>query len=486
MSPAKERGLPKVTRYEKFLVLLFLLTLPLSNPWVRGDGVGYYAFARSLLIEHRLDFKQDWLRANASFRMGRVDPAGQIEADEFTTTGHLNNHFAVGPAMLWMPLLLVAHVGVILYDRLGGNVPADGYSRPYVTAMALETALYGFLALLIGFRLARERVPEQWAFLATIGIWLGTSLPVYMALNPSWSHAPSAFTDALFLWYWNRTRKVQNLWRWAILGLIGGLAMDVYYLNIVLFLAPIAAAVSAGLWGTKNAKIEKPWPTVAEAGACGAATFAAFCPTLVTKKIIYGNYFNFGYTEHWYWNSPAILRVCFSADHGLFSWTPMVLLAVAGIFLLYRYDREFAIGSAGIFLGYLYLVGCYEDWDGVSSFGSRFFVSLTALFVVGLAVLFDLLAQAWQKRGTEIVAWGATSALVLWNIGLIFQWGTHLIPPRGPISWRDAAYNQVAVVPARAESVVRSYFTHRSALMNQIEEQDVKQLKSAHPQDQNQ
>jgi hypothetical protein len=32
-------------KYERFLFLLFLLTLPLMNPWVRGDGVGYYACA---------------------------------------------------------------------------------------------------------------------------------------------------------------------------------------------------------------------------------------------------------------------------------------------------------------------------------------------------------------------------------------------------------------------------------------------------------
>lgn len=32
-------------RYERFLFLLFLLILPLMNPWVRGAGVGYYAYA---------------------------------------------------------------------------------------------------------------------------------------------------------------------------------------------------------------------------------------------------------------------------------------------------------------------------------------------------------------------------------------------------------------------------------------------------------
>ena len=48
-------------------LFLFLLTLPLSNPWVRGDGVGYYAYLRSALIDHDLRFENDYLAANQSF-----------------------------------------------------------------------------------------------------------------------------------------------------------------------------------------------------------------------------------------------------------------------------------------------------------------------------------------------------------------------------------------------------------------------------------
>ena len=68
----KSASLLRFTPYSKALLILFILTLPLVNPWIRGDGVGYYAFARSLLIEHKLDFTKDWLYANQSFRLGRV------------------------------------------------------------------------------------------------------------------------------------------------------------------------------------------------------------------------------------------------------------------------------------------------------------------------------------------------------------------------------------------------------------------------------
>src|SRR5260370_306921 len=86
--------LNRLTIYDKVLIVLFMLSLPLCNPWVRGDGVGYYAFARAILIEHRLDFRRDWLQANASFRLGRIGERGEIRPEEYTLTGHLNNHFA--------------------------------------------------------------------------------------------------------------------------------------------------------------------------------------------------------------------------------------------------------------------------------------------------------------------------------------------------------------------------------------------------------
>ncbi len=156
-------------QYPRFLLLLFLLTLPLVNPWVRGDGVGYYAYVRSLLIEHKLDFTNDWRAANESFTMGRVRPDGTLDPRLYTRTGHLDNHFAVGPSMLWTPFLLPVHYAMLTLQRLGVHVRANGYSRPYLITMALATALYGFLGLLISFRLACIYAEERWALLASVG-----------------------------------------------------------------------------------------------------------------------------------------------------------------------------------------------------------------------------------------------------------------------------------------------------------------------------
>ena len=464
-------------KFEKLLILIFVLTLPLGNPWVRGDGVGYYAYARSLLIEHRLDFRKDWLAANTSFRMGRVAADGNILPSEFTSTGYLNNHFSIGPAILWFPFLLAAQVFVGINHVLGGHLPADGYSFPYLVAMALGTAIYGFLALWISFHLAKKYVPEKWAFLATIGIWFASSLPVYMYFNPSWSHAHSAFAVALFFWYWDRTRGERTWLQWIILGAISGFMLDVYYINAVLLVVPLLESVARYLVEFRSHQTAAVKTLFLQNVLFSLVISIAFLPTLIVKHIIYGRYLNFGYTESWNFLSPALLKVCFSSEHGLLTWTPIIGLALIGLFLLQRHDHLLSLCSLAAFALYLYAIGCYADWAGISSFGNRFFVSLTPLFVLGLGAFLDRLAFAMSPRSAAVLARSVIALLSIWNLGMIFQWGMHLIPARGPISWPEAAYNQVAVVPVQVTRTLRHYMLGRKELMNRIENQDVKQLR---------
>ncbi len=471
----------KPSRSEWILLALFLVTLPLINPWVRGDGVGYFAFDRALVMEHSLDFRKDWQGANDSFRMGRVDDRGNIFPDQFTRTGHLDNHFSIGPGILWAPFLLTAHAAVKLSHLAGSTVPANFFSFPYLLAMALGTAIYGFLGLLLSYSLARKYVSDRWALLATIAVWFASSLPVYMYFNPSWSHAHSAFAVALYLWYWDRTRSDRSALQWFILGLLAGLMMDVYYMNAVLMIIPLIESLGGYLRNLRAGRSAEVIRLFFLNLLFAVTVFAVFFPTLLTKKIIYGGYLEFGYNDVWRWSSPALWKVAFSSEHGMFSWTPILLLSVIGLFFLRRFDRELSVCLFAGFLIYFYVIGCYDDWAGISSFGNRFFVSLTPIFIVGLAALFEATARAWREKTAAVAVRCATAAFILWNLGLIYQWGTHLIPARGPVSWREAAYNQFAVVPEQAAHTVLHYMTGRKQLMNRIEQQDVGHLKSGNP-----
>ena len=482
----------------KALFVLLIISLPLVNPWVHGDGIGYYAYAHSLLIDHNLQFEDEWKAGNPSFTGYRVGPNGEVLASQYTATHHLSNNFTVGPAILWAPFLIVVHLLIVTLNSFGAHISANGFGRPYLLTMALATATYGFGGLLLSFRLAREYVAERWAFLAVAGYWFASSLPVYMYLNPSWSHTHSFFTVALFLWYWYRTRSQRSWRQWIVLGLVGALMVNVYYLNAVWLLIPALEAVTKYFeMSMGSRKPGDPKGAVesgssdrhAARGSIGSLfashmTFvivflAGMLPTLITRKIIYGGFLSTGYlgVQEWPWTHPVLGSVLFSSDHGLLSWTPILALAVVGLALFRHYDRTLAIYLWTVCLVFYYVIACWVNWSGISSFGNRFFISLGPAFILGLAVLLDRLMRGWaSERKAFISAALVVSLFAAWNIGFIFQWGDHLIPVRGPISWRTMVYNQFCVVPVKLWDTAGAFLFQRKRLLNQIEQKDMNQL----------
>ncbi|HUE43401.1 MAG TPA: hypothetical protein VMP12_07535 [Candidatus Sulfotelmatobacter sp.] len=481
---------PSSRSADRWLFGLFVLSLAFVNPWVRGDGVGYYAFARAVLIQHNLDFTADYNAANASFRDARLDENGNPKQVFRTATNHLENHFTVGPAILWAPFLIAAHAGVLVARALGSNVAADGFSAPYRFAMALGTVVYGFLGLLLAMRLGAKYVSQRWAFLATVAIWWASSLPVYMYFNPSWSHAHSAFVVALFLWYWHETREARSTMQWIVLAAIAGLMLNVYYPNAMMLAVLAVEALSQYFAALRRQQSSEHKPIEYNARpsvlrlAMNHALFAVLMitcllPTLVSRYVIYGNPFESGYVslKDWAWRSPYFLAVLFSSEHGLIVWTPVIALACIGVVIFAV--REPRVGGAilAAMLAFYVFIACYPDWAGISSFGNRFFVSLTPIFVIGLAVFFSRAARLLASQQTALVTFGATAALlIVWNVAFIFQWGTHFVPARGPILWSEMVHNQFAVVPREIVSKAQGYLFHRSSLMQQIEQRDIEQM----------
>jgi hypothetical protein len=469
--------------FPRTLLIFFLLSLLLVNPIVHGDGVGYYAYARASLIQHNLRFEEDWRHANLNFSQARTRPDGQLMASEYTETGYVSNLFSIGPAMLWTPFLLAAHAIVLLADALGAHIPADGFSTPYILAMALGTAFYGFLGLLLSYSLARKYVDERWAFLSTIGIWGASSLPVYMYFNPAWSHAHSAFAVALYLWYWDRTRDRRTVLQWIFLGLLAGLMVDVYFPNGVFLLLPLIESILS-YWSSLRAKQFRTAGSLFAANLFfSVAIVLAFLPTLVTRSIIFGGFFRFGsYTVlPWDWSAPNWRLVLFSSEHGLLSWTPILAIAILGLLFPPRPARALtaylALGAAAFY----YTISSYPYWHGMASFGNRFFISLTPIFIFGLALLLQKFAQLFRSSRRALIAAAALILLfVMWNVGFVFQWGSHLIPARGPISFSEMAHNQFFTVPRQLTADLQRYIFKRKALMQQIEERDLQQLQKNH------
>src|SRR5271166_3008719 len=277
------------------------------------------------------------------------------------------------------------------------------------------------------------------------------------------------------------TKLGRSTLQWLLLGACTGLMLDVYYPNAMVLVVLLIEAIvqyRAAFRGVSGA----PRPTRLLANHLLFVLVALLCflPTFIAHRIIYGDALESGYIplRDWLWRAPALLAVLFSPNHGLLSWTPILLLSIIGLAIFWR--RVPAAGGyfAAAALAFYLFIACYPDWAGISSYGNRFFVSLTMLFVLGLAIFLDSLLRLFSSRRVSLLVAGALlAALVLWNAGLMFQWGSHLVPARGPISFSEMIHNQFFVVPRQLTGKLETYLFRRRKLMQQIEDSDIQQMK---------
>ena len=454
--------LKRATRGEWTLIVLFLITLPFVKLQVREDGISYYGVARSLVVDHNLQFRGDF-GTQSRPSIGGKDRLGRPITLFISKTGHLPVHSAIGASLLWMPFIAATHAAVLVLDHFGAGIPADGFSKPYLVTLAAATCLFAFLGLWMSFNLAREHVDERWALLATIALWLASSLPAYIYVDPAWSHAHSVFVVALFLWYWNRTRQRRTAAQWFVLGLISGLMIEVYFPNMVLSLVVIVEL--AHRWGSirgnedtrKNFGAEfRDWTVYAIGG------FIALLPTFVIRTILFGNPLAAGAygNESWNWTSPHLWQILFSTSQGLLTTTPIVIPAIIGLFLLPRRDPILGRGLIAAFVAFCALIAVYPFWNLGPAFGNRYFISLIPAFIPGLALLLSECARLWGNAGAFARrAWIVASLLIIWNLGLVFQWSTGLMPDVGRVYWDEVLYNQFRVVPGEALHALHSRFS---------------------------
>jgi hypothetical protein len=97
-------------------------------------------------------------------------------------------------------------------------------------------------------------------------------------------------------------------------------------------------------------------------------------------------------------------------------------------------------------------------------------------------VFFDRVRNWWTSERTALLSIATVLVLfAVWNVGFIFQWGDHLIPVRGTISWRAMAYNQFRVVPEKIWETGEAFLFARKRLLHQIEQKDMQELREERP-----
>jgi hypothetical protein len=441
----------------RLLVVLFVLTLPLVTPRIRGaDEIQYYSHLRSLVFDGDLDFENEyrWFVAQ--------DPQGLLAFQETflerrePLTGRPINFTPIGCALLWSPFYLLAHVVVLALRGLGASIAADGFSRPYQAAVCYASALYGFAGLLLLHAVLRRRFAEPTAAWAVAAIWLASPLVYYMTLAPGFSHANSVFAVSLLLWSSLRAREQPTTGRFVLVGLAAGLCGLIREQDVLF------VAIPAGLLLWSVLREGRPTHALLRLlllGGVAAAFLAAQLPvyhalngrfrptTLVTRKLSL--------------SSPHFLDVLVDPEHGLFLWSPLLALAAAG--LVYEVWRRREILAGLLLLALLLQVwinGAVLSWHQAGAFGSRRFVASSAIFAFGLAALLE----AFSARRALLAA--SLLFFVWWNVSLMVQFGLKLMD-RQRLEWPKVARNQFTEVPRRLGRTALLFFSDRERLLRE-------------------
>jgi Dolichyl-phosphate-mannose-protein mannosyltransferase len=460
-----------------WLFALFLVTLPAVNVRLyASDEVQYFAFLRSLWFDRDLSFDNEY---RALYDRGVAQFAGFRETflETVTETGLRLNFGTLGPAILWAPFYAIADASVVTARLFGAPIERDGYSRPYIAAVCYGSAIYGFLAVLLSVRIARQLTGTS--ALPAIAIWIGTPLLFYMYLAAGMAHAVSAFTVAAMLAIWMKARE-----RWTIrgalaLGAIGGLITMVREQDAVLLAGPLADYLIAVVRRTRDRGFQ-PRHELALAGAGLSAFAIVYLPQILAYLALNGRPGPSRLViRKMTWTSPHALEVLFSPEHGFIAWTPIAAFAIAGLFLLLRQDRATETGppalspskgsatpvrpiAAALLLslaGHVYISGCVESWTVAGAFGQRRFVAITALLVVGLAALW----RRWMAANPSRLLMAASLVvMVWWNLGLMALFGTRLMD-RQRLELGRNAYDVFVTVPLRAPELAWRYIAQRES-----------------------
>ncbi len=413
---------------------------------IRCDGHGYYAWLRSLLIDGDLSFDNEFDDHNP---LGDWVPP----VDARTRRSLRANYWSVGPACCWSLTVVPGHLAVTALQPLGLPWPADGYSLPYQFLVGGTTVLVSLLGLVFLYGICRHFARPTRAALAAAFLTLGSTVVFYSAVEVSMAHGMGTAAVAGLVWYWLTTYGSDRPGRWLKVGLLVGVAALMRWQLATFALLPVGECLLSWRRGGRP---------VIGLGLAALGAGIGFLPQVLAWRAVYGEWLVLPYATGRHWLYPALGEVLGSTDRGLFYWTPITILALAGLLVVppavsrltalapgSRLNKREALGLLlASFLVQVYVVASLwgeQAFLGVS-FGFRPLTEAVVVLAPGLALLLE---RASARRFRFYC--GVCLLLVVWNLLLIAQYRYGLIPA-------DAGAGPMSLLAGAARLVVRKKF----------------------------
>jgi len=433
--PVQTSQLPQRTLLASFslviLVVLLASFLALDRPLIRSDGLAYFMWLQSLARDHDLDLE------NQAAQFAELN-SYQVFLNE--ETGEYASVFPYGSAFLYLPTYWLASAAnqlPLFHVNDAYFMQHQGATFPYSFFLMLGTNLFALIAVVLAFSTAARMSSPRASLLSSLALFLGTPLLYYSTIEPYMSHVPGTLLISLVIYILVRHREHGA--SWFFMGFLLGVALLVRW-QLALYAIPIGLL----------ALVDRQWRKLLYL-VLGFLLLAWHLPFSWWR--MYGSP----------WVVPAAIQgqqsflagpvyvkeVLLSPQRGLLLWSPLIILALAGLAILYRTHRALSVTVALMFLLQVLMNASLYDWGGGWAFGMRRMTELYPIWVIGLATL---LHRAWSAVPSSAysrwIRWG-TVCLVL--VGVVFSLllllshlnyvNTNLAHPEGGPLWDEISYH---------------------------------------------
>jgi len=312
----------------------------------------------------------------------------------------------MGLAVLYAPFFVVAHTIANLSDY-----PENGISEPYKLLLLLSTVFY----LLVGLDFLKK-VLEHYKFSDThiaitiLLIGLGTNLTAYASQSAPMSHVYSFFLFSVFIYYTIKWFEFQTIKNTLIIGFLIGLISLVRPTNIIIVLFFVFYGI-ASLADFKDRILffKKKFPLLL---LILSAFFLVWVPQFIYWKISSGSYLYDSYPdEGFFFNDPKIMKGLFGFRKGWLIYTPMMVFALAGIFLLKGELKKIRLPIVLFFIINIYITFSWWCWWYGGSFGQRGLIESYALLAIPLAYFIKYISD---KRLLYKLTFAGVTLFFIW------------------------------------------------------------------------
>jgi hypothetical protein len=368
-------------------------------PWnhkkiIDQDVVMYYEYLPAIFIYHDLSFKFP----------SRPGFSGTVWCIP-TPIGKGVPKMTMGTALLYLPFFGIAHI----YTKLSGGL-ADGYSINYHIALIWAGVFYFIIGILLLRKILSQFFTDGIVSLVLIALSLGTNLFNYASWEGAMSHVYSFFVFALALWAFLKWLKTPTFWITFILGLTFGLivlirpsnATFILFLGLYFFFRKVSSKENLQFIA------DLKWKLL----VLPIAAFLVVLPQLLYWKEYTGQYIFFSYLgERFFFNNPHIIDGLFSYNKGWFVYTPLMWLAVAGLFVMRGKYKEWLWPSIITMSLSIYIIFSWWCWWYGGGFSTRPLVEYYVIMSLPLGAFFTYI---YQKKMIYKVTTTVVLVFLLW------------------------------------------------------------------------